>query len=132
MMCMASGLLFLASHVSAQTGIKASEITPKNSWLKLGANIGVPVGNAADYSSVVAGLELKGQFMETDHIGIGLTTGYNQFFGKDNASGFGTIPVGAFVRVYPKSEGFLQVLMVVTVLWLPMGVPREAHTCGHN
>lgn len=104
--CMAAGVFLVASQVSAQTGIKTSDITPRNSWLKLGANIGAPVGNAANYSSVVAGLELKGQFMETEHIGIGLTTGYNHFFGKDNFSGFGTIPVGAFVRVYPKAEGF--------------------------
>jgi hypothetical protein len=106
LMFMAAGFILVASPASAQTGINTSDITSKNSWLKLGANIGAPVGNAANYSSVVAGLELKGQFMETDHIGIGLTTGYNHFFGKDNFSGFGTIPLGAFVRIYPSAAGF--------------------------
>lgn len=100
------GNLLMAASARAQNTVNAADITPKNSWLKLGANLGVPVGNLADYSSVVAGIELKGQFMETDHLGIGLTTGYNHFFGKENFDGFGTIQLGAFVRLYPKAEGF--------------------------
>lgn len=105
-LCFSVGFFLATQQTDAQSTIKASDITPKNSWLKLGANIGAPVGNAANYSSVVAGLELKGQFMETEHLGIGLTTGYNQFFGKENFSGFGTIPLGAFIRVYPSAAGF--------------------------
>lgn len=83
-----------------------TEVTHKNSWLKAGVNLGVPVGDVADFSSFVAALELKGQLMSTNHLGIGLTTGYNHFFGKDGFDGFGTIPAGAFVRVYPKAKGF--------------------------
>ncbi len=82
------------------------EATTKNSWLKVGLNAGVPVGDLADVSSFVAGLELKGQVMSTNHLGIGLTTGYNHFFPKNDFEGFGTIPAGAFVRVYPKAKGF--------------------------
>lgn len=101
-------LCIIASSASAQE----QEVTTKNSWLKIGVNAGVPVGNHLnDYYSAVAGLELKGQFMTTPHLGIGLTTGYNQFFhngGKNGvkAENFGTVPVGAFVRYYPESSGF--------------------------
>jgi hypothetical protein len=82
-----------------------SDVTPKNSWLKAGLNVGVPVGDISDYSSFVAGVELKGQLMDTRNWGIGLTAGYNHFFGKDNFDDFGSIPLGAFLRYYPKSSG---------------------------
>jgi hypothetical protein len=88
----------------AQNG--QTEITPRNSWLKLGANMGAPVGNVSEYAGFTAGLELKGQLMETPHFGLGLTTGYNHFFGKNDFKDFGTIPAGAFIRVYPQKEGF--------------------------
>jgi hypothetical protein len=83
-----------------------TEVTHKNSWLKAGLNVGTPVGELADDVSVVAGLELKGQLMSTNHLGIGLTTGYNHFFAKGDVESFGSIPAGAFVRVYPKAKGF--------------------------
>jgi len=95
-------ILFAAVHAKAQS----TDITSRNSWLKLGANIGVPVGNASNYSSFMAGLELKGQVLETNYLGLGLTAGYNHFFGKNGVKDFGTIPLGAFLRVYPQSKGF--------------------------
>jgi len=97
-----AAILFVAVKVKAQS----TEITPRNSWLKLGANLGVPVGNVSNYSSFTAGLELKGQVLETDNFGFGLTTGYNHYFGKNGYSGFGSVPLGVFFRVYPQSKGF--------------------------
>jgi hypothetical protein len=85
---------------------QSSEVTPKNSWLKAGVNVGVPVGDISDYSSFAAGVELKGQFMQTRNWGIGLTAGYNHFFAKDNFEDFGTVPLGVFGRYYPQSKGF--------------------------
>ena len=102
---LASLALILSTGLFAQKTTTA-DITKKNSWLKIGLNAGVPVGDIADFSSFVAGLELKGQLMETNHFGIGLTTGYNHFFAKNNGQSFGTIPLGVFVRVYPESKGF--------------------------
>lgn len=95
-------ILFAAAQVKAQS----TPITPGNSWLKLGANVGVPVGNVSNYSSFTAGLELKGQVLETNYLGLGLTTGYNHYFGKNGVKDFGTIPLGAFLRLYPQSKGF--------------------------
>ena len=102
-------LLFSAAVIlltTAQVNAQSTQITPGNSWLKLGANIGLPVGNLSNYSSFMAGLELKGQVLETDYLGLGLTTGYNHYFGKNGFDGFGTIPLGAFIRIYPQSQGF--------------------------
>lgn len=102
--------IFMLSATLLMTAIAATaqertDITPRNSWLKFGANIGVPVGNLSSYSNFTAGVELKGQLMETNHLGIGLTTGYNHFFPKSGYDGFGVIPLGAFIRYYPMSKG---------------------------
>ncbi len=102
---MLGAALLLSAALSAQT-TPAPEITHKNSWLKLGVLAGVPVGNTSDVSNATVGVDLKGQLMSTNHIGIGLTTGYNHFFAKDGYKSFGTIPLGAFVRVYPDYKGF--------------------------
>lgn len=92
-----------AGRVQAQ---EATEITKKNSWLKFGVSAGVPIGEVASTNSFMLGGELKGQLMTTPHWGIGLTSGYNHFFPKDNGDHFGTVPLGAFARYYPKSSGF--------------------------
>ncbi|RYD80197.1 MAG: hypothetical protein EOP53_08420 [Sphingobacteriales bacterium] len=100
---LATAIVFTTAGAFAQ---ETTEITSKNSWLKAGLSLGVPVGDVSDSHSFVAGLDLKGQLMSTPHLGIGLTTGYNHFFAKDNFESFGTIPLGAFIRVYPKAKGF--------------------------
>jgi hypothetical protein len=82
------------------------EVTSKNSWLKVGVEAGLPVGKTSDYSSFEAGLVLSGQWMATRNFGIGLTSGYNNFFGKDGAEDFGLIPAGLLLRYYPASKGF--------------------------
>lgn len=102
----AMAFLAICLYVTAAAQTNSTEITKRNSWLKLGAHVGLPVGNAANYSAVAAGIELKGQLMETNHLGIGLTTGYNHFFPKSGYKGLGTLPLGAFIRLYPQSSGF--------------------------
>ncbi|MBN8833873.1 MAG: hypothetical protein ABS68_03345 [Niastella sp. SCN 39-18] len=101
---LATAIVFFATGVFAQQ--TETEITSRNSWLKAGLSAGVPVGDASDYSNFVLGLDLKGQLMETPHLGIGLTTGYNHFFAKNGYKEFGTVPLGAFIRVYPQAKGF--------------------------
>lgn len=99
-------LAALAGSVSLFAQGTRNEVTSRNSWLKLGANVGAPVGDLSDFSSFVLGADLKGQIMTTNHVGAGITTGYNHFFGKDGFKDFGTIPLGAFIRYYPSAEGF--------------------------
>lgn len=96
------GIVLIGSHsISAQQ----SEITADNSWLKLGLIAGVPVGDINDISSVNTGVDLRGQHLVTPNFGIGIATGYNHFFGKDNVEDFGVIPAAAFARYYFTPKG---------------------------
>lgn len=87
--------------------VKKSEITKKNSWLKVGLNAGAPVGKSANqnYSSFVGGIEVSAQLMRTHHFGIGISSGYNQFFANKGYDNFGTVPLDAMLRFYPRSKG---------------------------
>lgn len=82
-----------------------TEINPRNSWLKAGIGLGIPVGTLSDQSSVALSGELKGQFLSTPHVGLGITSGYTHYFPKENFENFGSIPLGLFVRYYWKPEG---------------------------
>ena len=60
-----------------------------------------------------AGVDVAYQNLITPHVGIGIATGYNQFFGKDNEVGgvtlnnnnFGVVPVAALIHYYPQAKG---------------------------
>lgn len=92
--------------ICASAQAQNEEINRTNTWLKFGVNLGAPLSPISNISNFVGGLEFKAQFMETDHVGIGLGVGYNHFVGKNNLGDFGTVPLGAFLRVYPDREGF--------------------------
>ncbi|MEI9955329.1 MAG: hypothetical protein WDM90_03250 [Ferruginibacter sp.] len=94
---------FILSQAMAQ---QADEITKKNSWLKAGVNVGVPVGDVSTYSSFAAGIDLSGQFMASKNFGIGIASGYTQFFAKSGYNSFGTVPLGLLLRYYPQYKGF--------------------------
>lgn len=80
--------------------------------LKVGVSGGVAVPN--NNAAASAGLDLSYQYLATNHFGIGIATGYNQFFGKNKDisnvtlknNSFGVVPVAALFRLYPKSHGF--------------------------
>lgn len=96
------------TSVKAQTNetTPATEINRRNSWLKVGLNAGMPLGDASKWANFNAGLDLSGQFMTTRHWGLGVTTGYNHFFAKAPFSDFGVIPANLMVRYYPYESGF--------------------------
>jgi hypothetical protein len=96
-------VLFIASQSYAQN---KDEVAPKTAWLKAGLSASVPVGKIGDYSSFAAGVELSAQFMRTNHLGLGIASGYTHFFAKNDLPDFGTVPVGFMLRVYPRSKGF--------------------------
>lgn len=96
-------VLFAFTQSFAQS---KDEVTSKNSWLKVGLEAGVPVGKTSDFSSFAPGLILSGQWMATKNFGIGGSTGYTHFIGKDGAEDFGVIPLGLLLRYYPQSQGF--------------------------
>lgn len=92
----------------AQTERDLEDINEDNSWLKLGVNLGLPVGDIADFSSFALGLDVAGQFMRTDNFGLGIASGYTNYFKKSDVAGandFGVIPLGVMFRYYPHPEG---------------------------
>ena len=94
-------ILFTAYTSSAQD-------TSYQNMIKVGLNGGasLPTENAA--ASV--GVDLGYQHLVTPGFGVGIMTGYNQFFGRENDgienNDFGVIPVAALLRFYPKQSGF--------------------------
>ena len=81
------------------------KVTKKNSWFKAGIIAGVPVGDVKNFSSVNLGADLRGQYMVTPHFAIGVASGYNHFFGKNDAEDFGIIPLALYGRYYFQEEG---------------------------
>ncbi len=98
-----AGLLLGISATAQQV---PKEITPRNSWIKAGVNVGLPVGDLAEQSNFALGAEVKGQLMSTPNWGLGLASGYTHYFPKSGSENFGSVPVGAFVRYYPARQGF--------------------------
>lgn len=104
-----STILFSTSFaVLAQEKLEttpAKELNEKTAWLKIGLNAAMPIGDASKISVFAPGLDLRGQYMATNHFGIGLATGYNHYLGKNNLNDFGAIPLALMLRYYPKSKG---------------------------
>ena len=96
------GLLCLSPIFAQQTEI---DITPENSWLKTGLTAGVPVGDASDVSSFALGAEIRGQYLFNPNFAIGLASGYNHFFAKEQFEDFGIVPVAGFFRYYFTPNG---------------------------
>jgi hypothetical protein len=94
----------LASVSHAQP--RTTEITRKNSWIKVGLNAGLPIARLADQAAFTLGAEVKGQLMSTPNWGLGITSGYTHYFPKEAAENFGSIPAGLFARYYPAKRGF--------------------------
>lgn len=80
-------------------------------WLKLGAHVGVPVGDVSDVSSFMAGVDLKYQLLGIDSFGIGVATGYSNYFGKEinnrKVDDFGFVPLAGLFRFYATSSFFI-------------------------
>ena len=79
--------------------------------LKLGLSGGVAVPNRN--ASANLGVDASYQYLVTNHVGVGFTTGYNHFFGKNhkvnginlNNNDLGLIPLAAMIKYYPKAKG---------------------------
>lgn len=97
------GLLSFGS-INAQE-IEDIEITPNNSWFKLGLTAGIPVGDASDISSFNLGLDVRAQYLVNPNFGIGVASGYTNYFGKDNFDDFGIVPLAGFLRYYFTPSG---------------------------
>lgn len=100
-----AAFLFLMKDANAQTGGLY-----KNT-LKVGVSGGVAVpGNNVGGT---VGLDLNYQYLVTNHFGVGVASGYQHYFAKENKLGTttidnnnaGVVPVAALLRYYPKASG---------------------------
>ncbi|BCY28986.1 hypothetical protein [Flavobacterium okayamense] len=96
--------LIIASPLFAQE-FEEIDIKPSNSWLKLGVTAGVPVGDASDVSAFNLGVDFRGQYLVTPSFAIGVASGYNHYFEKDDFESFGVVPLAGFVRYYFQPKG---------------------------
>ncbi|WGH74293.1 hypothetical protein P8625_09205 [Tenacibaculum tangerinum] len=79
-------------------------------WLKAGVHFGLPIADASDTSSFVLGVDLKYQFLNVNSFGIGFSTGYSHYFGKEVAGvsvDQGIVPLAALFRFYPTENFFI-------------------------
>ncbi|AIL45123.1 hypothetical protein [Elizabethkingia anophelis] len=78
--------------------------------LKIGANVGIPVGDASDFSSFTLGLDAAYQWRLAENFDLGIATGYQHFFVKSDwkdagGSDAGYIPLAASAQ-YSVSPNF--------------------------
>ena len=97
-------MMFGITFMSAQTA-------QGSNWLKLGVHAGIPMGDAGDFYGFMAGIDGKYQFLTYDHFGLGVSTGYSHYFGKE-VNGYdvedgGVIPIAALLRYYPTETFFI-------------------------
>ncbi|MDP2161656.1 MAG: hypothetical protein Q8K02_14320 [Flavobacterium sp.] len=98
-------ILVLSLVAVSFTQAQELKITPENSWFKAGVNVGMPIGDTADITSLTVGGDFRGQYLVNPSFGIGIASGYNHFFGKDDVKDFGLIPLAGFVRYYFQPKG---------------------------
>lgn len=93
-------------------GLASAQNADMTNMIKIGVNGGLSVPQENAGGNV--GLDVSYQNLITPGFGLGIATGYNQFFGRDNSvngvnienNDFGVIPVAALIRIYPKQTGF--------------------------
>lgn len=94
--------LLMANSAMAQD---LSKVSSENTWFKVGLNAGVPLKPTP--SSFVLGLDASIQFLETKASGIGIKSGYSNYFSSDkNLKDIGEIPLAIMYRFYPETTGF--------------------------
>ncbi|MGI9525821.1 MAG: hypothetical protein ACR2MS_01790 [Weeksellaceae bacterium] len=88
-----------------------AQVGEGTNWLKLGVHAGIPTGDADDTSSFALGIDAKYQFLNLNSFGVGIATGYTNYFGKDENNvdygDTGVIPVAALFRYYPTQNFFI-------------------------
>lgn len=85
----------------------------KYNWLKVGLHAGLPTAKVDAVSNFALGIDIKYQFLNNKSFGVGLATGYTNYFAKEmkeyENKDFGVIPAAALFRYYPSKSFFLGV-----------------------
>jgi len=74
---------------------------------KLGAHVGLPMGDIKDFSSVNLGADLAYAWSVAEGFDAGITTGYTSYLGKDGADAVGFIPVAATAQFTLTNNWFI-------------------------
>ena len=98
-------LLIITKNNAISQEIDFSKVSSKNTWFKVGLNAGVPL--QPSNNNFVLGVDASLQFLETKASGIGIKSGFSNYFSTDNSlNDIGEIPIAIMYRFYPKSTGF--------------------------
>jgi len=96
--------LLIANNAMSQSP-DLSKVSSENTWFKVGLNAGVPL--QPTNSSFILGLDASLQFLETKASGIGIKSGYSNYFSADETlKDIGEVPLAIMYRFYPESTGF--------------------------
>ncbi|WP_419870969.1 hypothetical protein [Chryseobacterium sp. CT-SW4] len=98
--------ILTAGIMSAQS--TDAHTTSMRNTLKVGLNAGIAVPN--DNLSAAIGADVAYQYLVTPSFGLGIASGYTQYFkrnnkGWDNKS-VGVVPAAVLLRYYPEKTGF--------------------------
>lgn len=74
---------------------------------KVGAHVGVPIGDFGDVSSTNLGVDAAYTWNVADKFDAGVTTGYTSYFAKGGGDGFGFIPVAGTAQYAVADNLFL-------------------------
>ena len=97
--------IFFGSNVNAQI------ITPNKFRFGIGVEGGIPTGAASNLSNFELGGTARLQYGLSNHFALTLTSGYYNFFGKDDGTGTGTkfqslgmVPIKAGLKAFFSSN----------------------------
>ncbi|PIE51018.1 MAG: hypothetical protein CSA38_00240 [Flavobacteriales bacterium] len=99
-----ASLLLAAGFANGQKHKKGMK-----NMLKVGANVGMVLPTKSNTVASL-GIDVTYQYLVNPNFGLGLSTGYTHFFGRDknqfDNNSVGVVPVSALIRFYPKRSGF--------------------------
>ncbi|HEY0245628.1 MAG TPA: hypothetical protein VGC01_08705 [Mucilaginibacter sp.] len=120
--------LFIGTNVNAQI------ITPNKLRLGFGVEGGLVTGNAHDYSNLELGGTARLQYGLSNNLAITLTSGYYNFFGKEepgttvNYQSLGMVPIKAGIKAFFTPNWYFGAEVgagIETKTFLPQGVDED-------
>ena len=86
-------VLLIAALAVSSVSFAQDKGSSKPLSFSVGAELGMPIGDAAEGSSFVGGFSAQMDYSVASQVALTLNTGYGKFFGKNGGDGWGVIPV---------------------------------------
>src|ERR1700743_2491017 len=99
-------IAMVATAIMFTTNVKAQTITPDKFRFGVGVEGGLATGNAHDFSNLELGGTARLQYGVSSNLAITLTSGYYNFFGKDEPGtdtkyqSLGMVPIKAGIKYF--------------------------------